>query len=143
MVLVTDLAEEYIRCNREKDAAGISRLFADDALRISFQGEVANGHAAVMDWYVNRDFKKNYNWRRIDGSPDESNTEGPPPIGSLRPLFPAVVDASRCVLELEVALNDGARYRAIDMFTLNSDGRISQLLVYRGPDVRVRDDSTV
>jgi hypothetical protein len=38
-----DVVPEYFRCVRERDEEGISRFFADDALRISFQGEAAVG----------------------------------------------------------------------------------------------------
>jgi hypothetical protein len=130
-----DVAPEYFRSVREKDADGIAQLFAENAVRVSFQGEVADGHAAVMDWYVNRDFKQNYIWRFPDGTvvtpvPRESAV-----VGSLTPLLPGVVDGNRCAVEVAVELADGTRYRALDLFTLNEDGRVSELLVYRGPHV--------
>jgi hypothetical protein len=130
-----DVAPEYFRCVQEKDAEGISRLFSDDAVRVSFDGVVADGHAAVLDWYVSRDFKQSYIWRLPSGETIEPAAADPPPVGTLRPLLPGIVSAERCAVEVEVALADGSRYRALDLFTLGADGRVTQLLVYRGPHV--------
>jgi hypothetical protein len=130
-----DVAPEYFRCVREKDAEGISRLFSPDAVRISFQGHVADGHAAVLDWYLNRDFKQEYIWHLADGTVLEPPAGDAPVVGSLTPLLPGVVAGNRCAVEVAVELADGSRYRALDLFTLDEDGRVAQLLVYRGPHV--------
>ncbi len=128
-----DVAPEYLRCAREHDADGIARLFAEDAVRISFKGEVSDGHAAVLDWYVNRDFKQNYVWHMPDGSVHVPPPVGSPTVGTLTPSLPAIVDGNHVVIDIGVELNDGSRHRAIDLFTLDEDGRVSRLLVYHGP----------
>jgi hypothetical protein len=133
-VLPHEVVPEYFRCVREKDAEGIDQFFADDVLRISFQGQAAVGHAAVVDWYVNRDFHNDYVWHLPDGSEQRPAAKDGPPYGHLTPLG-SVVEGNRCVAEIDVELADGTRYRALDMFTLDDTGRVSQLLVYRGPRV--------
>jgi hypothetical protein len=83
---------------------------------------------------VNRDFHNDYVWHLPDGSLERPAPKDSPPVGSLTPFAP-IVSGNRCAVEIAVELADGTRYRALDMFTLDDEGRVSQLLVYRGPHV--------
>jgi hypothetical protein len=127
-----EVAEEYFRCIRDKDANGIARFFSKDAARITYKGASAHGHEAVVDWYVTQDFAVNYVWHLPDGTVFEPGPDDSPPIGSLRPMLPGIVAGNRAVVEVQVDLNDGERYYVLDLFTLDGDGAVRQVQVYRG-----------
>lgn len=132
---IDDVASEYFRCIRERDAEGLTQFFAEDAARLTYKGVSAYGSEAVLDLYFTQDFAVSYVWHLPDGSRHVPGPDEPQPIGSLRPLLPALSSGNESMVQVEVQLNDGSAYRVVDIFTLNDEGLVTQVLVYKGPHV--------
>jgi hypothetical protein len=105
-----DAAMEYFRCMRESDAAGMERLFAQDAILSLFNGTIRRGRQEIRDFYENSGMRLG-----VRPNPQEP-----------------FEDDKRCAVEIVVGMADGSYGRVVDIFTVNDDGQVSSLRIYQG-----------
>jgi hypothetical protein len=101
---------EYFRCVRESDGPGLERIFARDATLYTFEGTIRRGRAEIRDFYETRAM----------GTGVEAYQQTP------------IEDANRCAVEIIVHHADGDVFRVVDLFTVDDEGSITNLHVYRG-----------
>jgi len=105
-----DVARRYIELSNAVDYEAIAELFAIDADWIPITPiESRKGREAIREGY--REQVKHIN----------------------RPIINAryYVDGDTCVAEFEVDLGNGKVAGVVDVFTLNAEGEITRLAVYR------------
>ena len=105
-----DAAIEYFRCMREADADGIERLFAPDAFLSICDGTFRRGAREIRDFY---------------------ETTAMPGLRRPNPQKP-IEDGNRCVVEIIIRRRDDDVWRVVDVFTVNDEGRVVSLRVYKG-----------
>jgi ketosteroid isomerase-like protein len=105
-----DVARRYIELSNEVDYEAMADLFAIDADWIPITPmEPRKGREAIREGYLEQVKHTN------------------------RPIINAryYADGDTCVAEFEVDLADGKVAAIVDVFTLNSEGKITRLAVYR------------
>jgi hypothetical protein len=128
-----DVVAEYFRCIRDQDPDGMRKFFTSDGVKIDYQGTTYTGIEELIPYLEAQVFPRNFHWHMPDGA-DYGPRTTDAPITHLTPLPPILGDNQAAV---EVAVNpaEGPPYRTIDLFKLNDEGRVWQLLVYKGPHV--------
>lgn len=105
-----DIAAEYFRCVRDADGPGLERVFASDATLYTFEGTVRRGRREIREFYETRAMNTGVQARQL----------------------PAIEEGDRCAVEIVVRHADGEVFRVVDLFTVDDDGQITNLHVYRG-----------
>jgi hypothetical protein len=111
-----DATTEYFRCVIALDAEGMERLFASDGVLSVFGGEgrpegtLKRGRSEIRNYYEGSSMRLGHH-----PHPQEPIEEG-----------------NRCVVEVVVELPDGTCTRVADVFTVNEEGEVTSLRVYKG-----------
>ena len=109
-VTAEDVARRYVELSNAVDYEAMAELFAIDADWIPITPiEPRKGRDSIREGYLEQVKHTN------------------------RPIINAryYADGNTCVAEFEVDLGDGERAGIVDVFTLNSEGEIARLAVYR------------
>jgi ketosteroid isomerase-like protein len=109
--LALEATYEYIRRMNRRDFDRLSELFSEDAVFYGPFGMIT-GRAAIHEVYTTFQSK----------------------ILPTIWLVSAVTEGNRCVFEFECRLEGETRIgRAIDHFTVDGDGKITQFIMYQRP----------
>ena len=104
------IARKYIELSNAVDYEAMADLFSEDAEWIPISPlEPRTGREQIRDGYLKHVRERNN------------------PI--VNPRF--YVDGATCVVEFEVDLGEGEFAAIVDVFTLNEDGEIVRLAIYR------------
>jgi hypothetical protein len=104
-----DSAIEYCRAVNAKDADGLRAIFADDAVALNTIGEF-QGRDAILSFYTDVVFA-----HHVTVEPTHTYEAG-----------------ATCVVELEGRAPGAAEVqRMVDIFTVDPDGLITRLAIYR------------
>ena len=106
----SNAATEYFRCVRESDGPGLERVFASDATLYTYEGTVRRGRGEIRDFYETRAM----------GTGVKAYQQAP------------IEEANRCAVEIIVHHSGGEVFRVVDLFTVDDEGSITNLHVYRG-----------
>ena len=128
-----DVVAEYFRCIRDRDSDGMRKFFAPDAVKIDYEGSTYSGIEELVPYFESGVFRRNFHWHLWDGA-EFGPRAADEPVTHLSPLAPMVAETQTAV-EVAVDTAGGDRYRTIDLFKLDDEGRVKQLLVYKGPHV--------
>lgn len=104
-----DVANRYFECIRARDIDGLIALYAPDAVFIAPGGQEVIGAPAIRQMQL-------------------GVFERGAPMPSPQALF---LGESGVAVEIRSQLGDGTITRTVNVFTLDSDGRIARLSVYR------------